>query len=296
MPADQTTRARLSLEGLSIGDAFGQRFFFPGVIEQADRVNLPAPPWHYTDDTEMAMAILEVLEKHGEINQDALAQAFARRFAVDPGRGYGGGAIQLLRQIGEGADWRSASRGLFGGQGSFGNGGAMRVAPLGAWFADDVAKTIEQAALSAEVTHAHFEGQAGAIAIALAAGWSWRRAENGKVEDPGEMLPFVLDHLEDSEVRRGIETAAGYPRDAWAFTVAAKVGCGHAVSAQDTVPFCLWLAAAELDDYQEAMWLAARVGGDMDTTCAIIGGIVALSVGDEGIPAGWKKSRESLKW
>ncbi len=296
MAAEQSERTRLALEGLSIGDAFGQRFFFPGVVEQADRNHLPPPPWHYTDDTEMAMAIVEVLEAHGQIDQNALAQTFASRFAADPGRGYGGGAFRLLNDINRGADWRPASREMFGGQGSFGNGGAMRVAPLGGWFAEDVDRTVEQAALSAEVTHAHREGQIGAVAVALAAGWAWQRAHGNRSEDPSGMLPFVLEHLEDSEVRRGLETAAKCPLDEWPFTVANEVGCGDQVSAQDTVPFCLWLAAAHLDDYCEALWIAARVGGDVDTTCAIIGGIVALSVGPAGIPEEWRRSRESLRW
>jgi ADP-ribosylglycohydrolase len=56
------------------------------------------------------------------------------------------------------------------------------------------------------------------------------------------------------------------------------------------------MAAAFLDDYCEAMWTAARVGGDIDTTCAIIGGIVALNVGSSGIPAEWKRNREPLGW
>lgn len=296
MATDESYRARLALAGLSVGDAYGQRFFFPGVVEQSDRNTPPPPPWYYTDDTEMAMAIVEVLEQRNAIDQDALAQKFAERFAADPGRGYGGGAFKLLKAIDQGADWRQASRAMFGGQGSFGNGGAMRVAPLGAWFANDVGRTIEQARLSAEVTHAHPEGQMGAVAIALAAGWAWQRAHAGKTEDPRQMLAFVLEHLDDSEVREGVETVAAYPLDEWAFTVAGEVGCGHRVIAQDTVPFCLWMAAAHLDDFREALWVAACVGGDVDTTCAIIGGIVALSVGSEGIPGDWLASRECLKW
>ncbi|MAG94455.1 MAG: hypothetical protein CMJ48_11995 [Planctomycetaceae bacterium] len=48
---ERVERARLSLDGLSIGDGFGQRFFFPWVGESAGRENLPEPPWEYTDDT-----------------------------------------------------------------------------------------------------------------------------------------------------------------------------------------------------------------------------------------------------
>ncbi len=91
------------------------------------------------------MAIVQVLERHGKIDSDALAQTFAQRYVADPARGYGAGAHELLRRIANGADWREVSRSLFGGEGSFGNGGAMRAGPLGAWFADDVEATIENA-------------------------------------------------------------------------------------------------------------------------------------------------------
>src|SRR5690606_32169798 len=118
---ERSARARLSLDGLSIGDAFGQRFFHPWVMESAAPDNLPDPPWHYTDDTEMAIAIVQVLEEVGRIDQDRLADRFAERYVAEPGRGYGAGAAELLRDVHAGADWRMTSRNLFGGSGSFGN-------------------------------------------------------------------------------------------------------------------------------------------------------------------------------
>lgn len=48
--------------------------------------------------------------------------------------------------------------------------------------------------------------------------------------------------------------------------------------------FCLWMAAAKLDNYCDAMRTTALVGGDIDTTCAIVGSVVALGVGQRGIP------------
>ena len=130
--------------------------------------------WPYTDDTVMAVSIVDVLARCGRIDQDSLAQAFAQRFVQEPDRGYGPGAIGLLRQIADGGDWRSLSRGMFGGQGSYGNGSAMRVGPVGAYFADDLDACVSQARASALVTHAHPEAQAGAIAVALAAAVAWR--------------------------------------------------------------------------------------------------------------------------
>ena len=130
-------RARLSLEGLSLGDSFGERFFVPPALAESlvERRVLPAPPWHYTDDTVMALSIVETLEVHGAIDQETLAQGFSRRYRADPGRGYGGMAHHILREIGAGAPWRRVSRAAFGGMGSMGNGGAMRAAPIGGYFA-----------------------------------------------------------------------------------------------------------------------------------------------------------------
>ncbi|HEX9595880.1 MAG TPA: ADP-ribosylglycohydrolase family protein, partial [Anaerolineales bacterium] len=60
----------------------------------------------------------------------------------------------------------------------------------------------------------------------------------------------------------------------------------------DTVPFCLWSAAHNLDNYEEALWQTVAGLGDRDTTCAIVGGIVALSSGN--VPLAWVRRREAL--
>jgi hypothetical protein len=94
-------RAAQSLEGLSCGDAFGERFFLPDSLTKSliQQRALPAPPWFFTDDTVMALSILETLAQHSEINQDYLARSFAGRY--DPGRGYGPAMHKLLaRSVG----------------------------------------------------------------------------------------------------------------------------------------------------------------------------------------------------
>ena len=74
--------------------------------------------------------------------------------------------------------------------------------------------------------------------------------------------------------------------------VADILGSGHEISAQDTVPFVLWCAAQHLDHFEEALWLTVSGLGDRDTTCAMVGGIVAGAPG--GIPADWLAAREPL--
>ena len=71
-------RAAISLEGLSVGDAFGECFFGPEdwANGQIRSRTLAPSPWVYTDDTEMAIAITEQLAERGQIDQSALARAF----------------------------------------------------------------------------------------------------------------------------------------------------------------------------------------------------------------------------
>jgi ADP-ribosylglycohydrolase len=76
-------------------------------------------------------------------------------------------------------------------------------------------------------------------------------------------------------------------------TVAAVLGCGRRTSAHDTVPFTLWAAARHLGNYEQAFWSTAQAGGDVDTTCAIVGGIVATRA-DGAPPQEWLERTEPL--
>lgn len=288
-----TERMLLSLHGLSVGDAFGERCFdyaFTDLQKIEDRI-LPPAPWLYTDDTEMALSIVDVLRRLERIDPDALAQAFAMRY--DPMRGYGGGAHRLLQKLRRGADWRVETPAMFGGSGSYGNGAAMRVAPLGAFFADDFDAVVENAALSARPTHAHIEAQAGAMAIALGAALASRIATGERLA-PDAFLTTIAERCPATETKDGIHAAAGLHPRTTARQAAGILGSGSQVSAQDTVPFALWCAARHLDSYADALWTTACGLGDIDTTCAMVGGIVVLSATEDGIPGSWRVAREPL--
>ena len=285
-------RARLALDGLSLGDSYGERFFGGKAAAFADEEQAPATPqqpvWKWTDDTAMAVSITEELDARGTIDRDALAGRFAVRYFDDPARGYGGTAHEILSEIGRGTSWRIAAAAPFDGTGSMGNGGAMRVAPLGAYFADDLERAAVEARRSAEPTHQHPDGQAGAIAIAVAAG-----AVASGVRVRAALFEVVLAHTPAGPTRDGIlrarELTSGGSR-----AVGGILGNGRKVISSDTVPFALWCAARHLDDYRRALWSAVIALGDLDTNCAIVGGIVALAVGRDGLPADWLERREPL--
>lgn len=291
-PAARLARARVSLEGLAVGDAFGEQFF--GLLGRHDdpvgRRILSAPPWPWTDDTNMALSIVAVLAGGGAIDQDALAADFASRY--DVGRAYGPSMNRMLRHIREGQPWRTMLALQFEGMGSWGNGSAMRIPPLGAYFADDPALAAEQAALAAAVTHTHPEGVAGAVAAAVGAAMAWRHGP--EIRSGADLIDLALPFVPESEVRSRMRRARDLPASLAPLYVALKVGSGSAISCQDTVPFALWCAGAFLHDFEGALWATASGLGDIDTTCAIVGGIVAGAVGVAGIPPAWLAGREPL--
>ncbi|MFS8198129.1 ADP-ribosylglycohydrolase family protein [Streptomyces sp. CWNU-52B] len=287
---DHRSAARDALRGLAVGDAFGAQFFVPENLPGLRERRLPPAPWPWTDDTEMACSVFEVLRRRGSVDQYDLAQEFARRHDFD--RGYGPAMNRLLRLVREGGRWQELAAGLFDGEGSWGNGAAMRVAPLGAWFAVDLAEAAAQAGRQARVTHTHPEAAAGAIAVAVGAACAAR----GRVGPmTGAQLLAAVEKLTPAgRVRAGITEARELLGQPHAEYAAHRLGNGRQVSAADTVPFALWCAARHLDDFEEALWACASVGGDVDTTCAIVGGIIAARVGTEGIPAAWRAAGEAL--
>lgn len=275
-----------SLDGLSVGDAFGELFFRRCSPFETTFADLPQTIWEWTDDTHMALSIVEILKDFGQIDQDELAKLFAKRYKLDPGRGYAGGAHRLLRKVASGSKWREIAPTLFG-NGSYGNGAAMRVAPIGGYFFNDINRVAKEAELSAEVTHSHPEGKAGAIAVAVAAAIATSRP----YPRGNEFLKAVVPHIPEGMVKSGIELAMQIPSDAISDAMRQR-GSGEKVSAQDTVPFCLWSVAHHLDNFETALWNTAKGLGDVDTTCAIVGGIVALSAPE--IPETWLARREPL--
>lgn len=297
----QIERARISLEGLTIGDCFGETFFvgFAGFKDKAMSLKdliaqreLAITDWFWTDDSQMAFSVFNNLKTFGEIEQTALAYSFADRYEV--GRGYGSGMHELMRRFRSGETWHEAAPSLFEGQGSWGNGSAMRVAPIGAYFAEDLKKVCEEAEKSAVVTHTHEEAIVGAQAIALAAALAWQFKQDGVRPSRAEFIDAILPYLAPSETTSKIRRARDLYSGILTQHAADILGNGIQISCPDTVPFCLFCAGEFLDDYEEAMWQTVSALGDRDTTCAIVGGIVVMFAGTDSIPQTWLEKRELI--
>jgi poly(ADP-ribose) glycohydrolase ARH3 len=167
-------RFRGCLLGLAVGDALGAKF----EAQSADAIRARFPSYEaliaypqeeiwYTDDTQMAIGVAETLLACGEIIESQLCQAFVANYL--PSRGYGRGARAVLDAMEEDRDYCQVAEEYFPG-GSYGNGAAMRVAPVGLVFRDDRPRLFEQARLSALPTHRHPLGIEGGQLLALAGG------------------------------------------------------------------------------------------------------------------------------
>lgn len=293
---ERLATAREVLDGLSVGDALGEAFSYQHyrVREITDFSFYRDGSVIYTDDTEMALGIYDILSLMRGIDEDTVAWAFTARFRRDPDRGCGKMARRILNELADGSGWRDVSPKAFGG-GSFGNGAAMRAGPLGGYYADDLPELVEAAAKSARVTHFHPEGIAGAIAVAAATAAAYNARGETEPEAVERVWQTVLDLTPEGEVRRKVRLAREM-KDATADTVARELGCGYEISAQDTVPFCLWNACRNLGDYKESILSTVETGGDCDTNAAIVGSVAVAYSGAASIPSEWLRIRETLKF
>lgn len=296
---DHKTRLELAakaLLGIAIGDAFGESFFGEADFVAAHLAARTVPPtsWEFTDDTVMALAVYEELEHDGHVDQDRLAAKFARNYDLDNRRGYGGTAHKVLREIGEGLDWREVSRSVFDGMGSMGNGAAMRVGPLGAFHAaaDGRFHSKEDAMLSAAVTHANAEAIGGAIAIAVATELATQIGLGFKSLSAAEFISQVAAEIPECDTKYKVAKAASFPASTHLETLKAVLGNGSKMLAQDTVPFAIWCAAHHLHDFEAAVWFAVSALGDRDTIAAMVGGIVIMACEPDSIPLSWADAVE----
>jgi ADP-ribosyl-[dinitrogen reductase] hydrolase len=156
---------------LAVGDAYGAGFEYVNtqLIRQFNRLSgyvkhprHSTPPGHYTDDTQMSIAIAEVIVSGAEWTPLNLASKFVEVFKRDPRMGYAGGFYQFLRQVQNGQQFLDEIIPT-----SDKSGAAMRAAPVGVF--PTISEVIEKATIQAKITHNTPNGIAAGVAAALMA-------------------------------------------------------------------------------------------------------------------------------
>jgi poly(ADP-ribose) glycohydrolase ARH3 len=269
------------LLGLAVGDALGGRFEGQSPDWIAGRfptlevllADAPADTIHYTDDTQMAIGVAETLIENLDILEDRLRHHFVANYV--PSRGYGRGARCVLEAMQEGQDYKEVAATHFPG-GSLGNGAAMRVAPVGLFFHDDLDQVWERARLSALPTHIHPLGIEGAQLLAVAVALCLRQAPFDRTAFFGELLRRCQS--DDYRERLGWAATAQAPDDL------ARIGNG--IKALESVPTAIALFASAPESYSEVIGRAILLGGDTDTIAAMSGALSGAYLGADAIPAG----------
>ena len=159
-----------------------------------------APVKQFTDDTAMTKSILKTLIDKRSIDQTYLATNFVKEYYKEPNRGYGGAVVDVFKKLrtSQFNDVLAPAKAQFEGTGSFGNGGAMRVAPVALFNYNNVDKVIEMARQSAELTHTHRDGINGTILQALAIHQSLN-LNSSDLLIPDEFINSLLTRIEPLE-------------------------------------------------------------------------------------------------
>ncbi|MEJ2315011.1 MAG: ADP-ribosylglycohydrolase family protein [Nitrospirota bacterium] len=265
------------LAGLALGDALGAPFegLMPPLESGVEAFFEHLPEvLRYTDDTEMAIGVAESLAERGCLDLDHVARRFAENF--DPSRGYGPGTVSVLGMIRRGASWRDANRAVFP-EGSFGNGAAMRAAPLGLFYAGSPEDLREATFAASSITHDHPLAKEGALLIAGAV--SAILGGKNKTETLDEVSRLVGADAYRQKLRF-IKEFMGHPISPG--TVIERLG--HGVLAEESAPTALYAYLKEGRNYLKCIWYCISLGGDTDTICAMAGALSGAKVGLKGLP------------
>jgi len=288
---DLRSRFLGAMVGSALGDAIGElAFSTPGrlLLEQLVEQALIL---RYTDDTAMAVGLAESILQNEGLDSGHLGDTFRRNYNREPWRGYASGPPTVFSLVARGdLSYEEAAASLFGGSGSFGNGAAMRIAPLGLFFHRS-AELYEYSRRASVVTHTHPVGIDGAAVLARAVGLALA-TPLGRVLAAG---PFVeeLERFSRSKPMRTVLEALRRLLVSGAPAEEAAQALGRGVAVHESLPFALYAFLTRPDDFEECLFCAVLNGGDCDTLGAMACAVAGARCGLEAIPERWRLKLEN---
>jgi len=231
-------------------------------------------PGQYSDDTQMSLMVAEsLIENHG-FNPDDLAERYVEWITSGRARGYGKTTLLAIQNLVNGKHWSES-----GIAGSYGNGTAMRAAPFGVYFRNDLQSLISICKMDSSITHASDEAEAGSIAIGYAAAYAVNGEKEGLLDELWRILP-------DSKVKSIIYSLDSLIDSPYITPEQALRVIGTKADVRQTAPAALY-CFLKFETYAEAIQAAIRAGGDTDTTAAIVGALFAARDGTLNISDAW---------
>ena len=277
--------------GSAIGDAMGELAFHSPERDKLIAVVERVAELSYTDDTAMAIGLATSLVVKGKLEGRDLGETFQANFEKEPWRGYATGPpiiFSLVRS--KGITHAAAAQMLFAGKGSFGNGAAMRIVPLGLLFHNS-RQIYEFACKSAEITHAHPIGKDGAAIQALAVAQAVK-LDSTKEFHPQEFVGYLMDSARTGEIREKLELLKKLlNEDVLPLTAAKQLG--RSVAVHESLPFAIYSFLRFPSSFEDCLYCAIMHGGDRDTLGAMAGAISGSYLGSEAIPLLWRTKLEN---
>jgi poly(ADP-ribose) glycohydrolase ARH3 len=280
-----------AMVGSALGDAIGELSFsaperqrLRALIEQSEKLV-------YTDDTAMALGLAESISKKRGIDQQDLGTTLACNFYREPWRGYASGPPTIFSMVrSHGISYVEAAKTLFGGLGSFGNGAAMRIVPVGLYFSNSQA-LYEAACDSAEVTHGHPVGKDGAAVLA------WAVAQLVKLS-PEEELPMdfftrgLISFARTQEIQEKMKLVRTLIAEN-ASPEASAGRLGRSVAVDESMPFAVYSFLRYPKSFENCLFCGVLNGGDCDTLGAMACGLSGAYLGIGRIPSEWRNKLEN---
>jgi ADP-ribosylglycohydrolase len=238
-----------------------------------------------SDDTEHTVFIAQALLAHPanvDLFQKRLAWSLRWWFlALPAGVGLATGRAIIKLWLG----FNPKKSGVY----SAGNGPAMRVAPIGAFFAQEPTLLGEYVVASTLLTHTDKKALIGAKAVAEVVAWIWR--ENLTEKPSTEAFIAVLTQVDcDTEWQQLVsQIARGLEQDSTVEQFADSLGLNQGITGYiyHTVPMVLYAWYKHFGDFSQTLTGILNCGGDTDTTGAIVGALAGSVTGEQGIPHDW---------
>ncbi len=284
-----------SLIGCAVGDAIGEMAFLYPKKELLCRKIEEAEKLIYTDDTAMAIAIARSLIKEGDIHEEKLGMELMEEFKKEPWRGYASGPPAVFRMvIQEGISFYEAAKRLYSGEGSYGNGAAMRIAPVSLFFHSlPSEKFYEKAMLSARLTHAHPLGIDGAAVQARAIAIAFQMDPEDEFPKKDFIEELILFSKTDKIKEKLILVKELIEKDVPEDVSASLLG--KSVAVHESMPFAIYSFLKYPKSFKRCLLCAILNGGDRDTLGAMACSISGAYLGIGRIPEKWMKKLENFE-
>lgn len=279
MKTQKHSKTQNMLLGIAIGDAFGAGYEFAYKDITLFEKNLDLncyrenpnhklshyKPGMYTDDTQMSIAIAELLTSNKEFNHKNLADYFVNCYKRDPILGYAKGFQAFLDSISSGKELLEKIN-----PASERNGAAMRSVPLG--IIKDKEKLIKYATINAEITHNTLKGIASSVAVALLSHAHFYN--NGKVDLESLLSRIKSIDLETSDHLSKI--AAMKKFDPQLMCSEEYKNMGIPINGMRTAGAAFYLLS-KYPEPKDVLKGAILLGGDTDSVAAISLGISMIN-------------------